>query len=104
MPKNFQHAHICEACHSKGKQVIWIHGDDLKGVEEAHKCPACGTVNWKKFMVEVGSLPNMHGGAQTQQIDLQRILFTVCFVVITIAMLYVAFIHFKDHKIKLVQK
>lgn len=51
------HAHRCEACAAKGKQVFWIHGDTCKGVLQAHKCPECGTVEWKKALIEPGRLP-----------------------------------------------
>lgn len=51
------HAHHCQACSAKGKNVFWIHGDDCKGVLQAHKCPECGTVEWKKALVEPRQLP-----------------------------------------------
>lgn len=51
------HAHRCEACAANGKQVFWIHGDSCKGILQAHKCPECGTVEWKKALIEPGRLP-----------------------------------------------
>ena len=55
-----QHAHRCGKCLENGKQVVWVHGDDMKGVETAHKCPECGTVNWQQFLVEPHRLPPQH--------------------------------------------
>lgn len=51
------HAHRCEACAAKGKEVFWIHSDTCKGVLQAHKCPECGTVEWKKALIEPARLP-----------------------------------------------
>jgi len=51
------HAHRCMACLDKGVNTVWIHGDNEAGVVGAHKCPTCGEVQWKKWMVEVGQLP-----------------------------------------------
>jgi hypothetical protein len=51
------HAHRCEKCNSSGIQTIWIHGDECAGQIAAHKCPKCGEIQWKKWLVPVGSLP-----------------------------------------------
>ena len=50
------HAHVCEACAKNGKNVMWMHAAE-KGNIDAHKCPECGTVQWKQSHVPVASLP-----------------------------------------------
>ena len=51
------HAHKCEECAAKGKEVIWIHPDSDRGQVAAHRCPECGALNWKQHQVENGKLP-----------------------------------------------
>lgn len=51
------HAHRCEKCAENGKQVVWIHSETDRGVVAAHKCPECGEVQWKKWLVEPARLP-----------------------------------------------
>jgi hypothetical protein len=63
------HAHRCEACAKIGKDVIWIHPDTGVGDVMAHKCPECGTVEWKKFMVQVGALPHARNAGNEIGLD-----------------------------------
>lgn len=63
------HAHKCQACAKAGKQVFWIHSDDCKGVVQAHKCPECGTVEWKKALIEPAAVPQPPKAAQPNQVD-----------------------------------
>lgn len=58
------HAHKCQACEKSGKEVIWIHPDICRGKVAAHKCPECGTINWKQCRVESAKLPQVQRGAQ----------------------------------------
>lgn len=51
------HAHRCMECIKTGKNTVWIHDDTCAGNIAAHKCPECGEVQWKKWMVEIGKLP-----------------------------------------------
>jgi hypothetical protein len=51
------HAHRCEACARAGKEVVWIHPEADFGQVSAHKCPECGTVNWKQSKVDNAKLP-----------------------------------------------
>ena len=54
------HAHRCQVCADKGENVVWIHGEQCRGVVQSHKCPKCGNTEWKKWLVEVGQLPQQH--------------------------------------------
>lgn len=74
------HAHRCEACQKAGKDVFWIHSDDCAmnkndSPEEklrktqAHKCPECGTVNWKKALIEPARMPQRPQAVQANQVD-----------------------------------
>lgn len=51
------HAHRCEACAKSGKEVVWIHPEADFGQVSAHKCPECGTVNWKQSKIDNAKLP-----------------------------------------------
>jgi hypothetical protein len=51
------HAHRCEACAKAGKEVVWIHPEQDFGQVAAHKCPECGTVNWKVSKIDNAKLP-----------------------------------------------
>lgn len=51
------HAHRCEACAAKGKETVWLHPDMDRGQVAAHKCPECGTINWKQSAIDNGKLP-----------------------------------------------
>lgn len=63
------HAHRCQACLKQGKNVFWIHSDTCKGVVQAHKCPECGTVEWKKALIEPAQMPQKPQPAQPNQLD-----------------------------------
>lgn len=87
------HAHRCMACADKGKNVVWIHGDDQAGVVQAHKCPQCGEVQWKKWLIEPGRLPqvtNAHG-----QINFDTVLGYIMLAVGIAILGYTAFIYVK---------
>src|SRR5260370_941127 len=58
------HAHKCEACAAQGKEVIWVHPDLCRGKVAVHKCPECGTVQWKQCKVASGKLPQVAPRAQ----------------------------------------
>jgi hypothetical protein len=96
------HAHICTACHAKGKNVVWVHGDDKAGNVEAHKCPACGTINWKKFLVQPATLPQ---GATPQQIqtDYNRIMLAVLLLAVLCLVGYFIYLH-RDKIVPAVKK
>jgi hypothetical protein len=51
------HAHRCEACMKSGKEVVWIHPEADFAQVAAHKCPECGTINWKQSKLDNGKLP-----------------------------------------------
>lgn len=51
------HAHRCEACAKNGKEVVWIHPEADFGQVSAHRCPECGTVNWKQSKLDNAKLP-----------------------------------------------
>lgn len=51
------HAHRCEACAKIGKEVVWIHPEADFGQIAAHKCPECGTINWKQSKIDNAKLP-----------------------------------------------
>ena len=53
------HAHKCDECAKGGKEVIWYHPHYCRGIVEAHKCPECGTVNWKQCEVRTAALPKV---------------------------------------------
>jgi len=58
------HAHRCMACSKNGIDTVWIHGDNRAGDVAAHKCPKCGEIQWKKWMVEIGQLPRVQAQAK----------------------------------------
>jgi hypothetical protein len=69
------HAHRCENCVKNGEETIWMHGDEKGGDVAAHKCPRCGTVEWKKFLVRPVKLPGQQVVQQaTSAINLEAIL------------------------------
>src|SRR6266403_378325 len=68
------HAHKCEACEKNGKEVVWVHPDICRGKVAAHKCPECGTVNWKQCKVESAKLPQVAQHVQPAQINLETLL------------------------------
>jgi hypothetical protein len=51
------HAHRCEACAKAGKEVVWIHPEQDFAQLASHKCPECGTVNWKVSKMDTAKLP-----------------------------------------------
>lgn len=51
------HAHRCEACAAKGKEVVWIHPEADFNQVSSHRCPECGTVNWKQSKIDNAKLP-----------------------------------------------
>lgn len=63
------HAHKCQVCAKQGKNVFWIHSDDCKGIVQAHKCPECGTVEWKKALIEPARMPQKPQAPQPNQLD-----------------------------------
>jgi hypothetical protein len=67
------HAHRCEKCNSSGIQTIWIHGDECSGKIAAHKCPKCGEIQWKKWLVPVGSLPAQKQETTNLSFDIENI-------------------------------
>lgn len=69
------HAHRCEECAKNGKEVVWIHPDSDRGQIAAHKCPECGTVNWKQSNFDNGKLPQPQPrNAVTEKISAETIL------------------------------
>lgn len=52
------HSHRCKNC-----GVIWHHSDEMRGNVVAHKCPACGKMEWEQFNHAGDQLPHEgHGG------------------------------------------
>lgn len=85
------HAHRCEACAAKGEEVIWIHSETCKGVVQAHKCPKCGEVQWKQFLVQAPQ----HNHAQPAPVRYDNIL-AYCIIAVGIALLlYTAIVYVK---------
>lgn len=91
------HAHRCEKCLESGKQTFWIHGDDKAGAVEAHKCPECGEIQWKKWMIETASLTKKHnhGG-----INLDAILGYLVLAVGVSLLAYGAYVYIKERRNK----
>jgi hypothetical protein len=89
------HAHRCMACAAKGVSTVWVHGDDQRGVVAAHKCPTCGEVQWKKWMVEIGQLP---GHATPQKKGNQDLVLGYIVFALGIAIMgYIAFLYVRAH-------
>lgn len=87
------HAHRCEACLKSGKQVYWIHSDDCKGVLQAHKCPECGAVEWRKALIEPAKMPQKPQAPQPNKVD-EILGYAV--LLIAVAMLgYVAYLYYQ---------
>lgn len=91
------HAHRCEACAANGKQTVWIHSDDCLGVLAAHKCPECGTVQWRKWMVEPGKLPQATN-AVTPVITFEAILGYLLLFAGLALLGYGAYLYIKDRR------
>lgn len=53
------HTHVCMHCAKQKKNTVWVHGDDNAGVIGLHTCPECGHIEWRKFIVEPGKLPQL---------------------------------------------
>lgn len=88
------HAHKCQACAKSGKQVFWIHSDDCKGVVQAHKCPECGTVEWKKALIEPAAIPQKPQAVQ-QDNNIDTIL-GYAILLIAVALLgYAAYLYYQ---------
>src|SRR5262249_22001052 len=64
---NALHAHQCKACAGNGITSIWIHAEKCRGVEQAHKCPQCGALEWEKRPLPLGKLPQHHGAPNNNQ-------------------------------------
>lgn len=49
---------------------MWLHGNEKQGCLAAHKCPKCGGVMWKKWLVPVEEIPkqNNNGNVATQNL------------------------------------
>jgi hypothetical protein len=52
MPEEILHAHKCVACEKAGKETVWLHDNEKAGDVAAHKCPVCGSIEWRKHSVE----------------------------------------------------
>jgi hypothetical protein len=90
------HAHRCMACADKGKNVIWIHADTDAGNVALHKCPQCGEVQWKKFLVEPRQLQQAQ---QSQaQVNFETILGYVLVAVALALLGYCAYIYVKGRR------
>lgn len=88
------HAHRCEACAAKGEEVIWIHTETCKGVLQAHKCPKCGEVEWKQFLVQAQP-KHEHHALPADAISFDALL-GYCVVIVGVALLvYVAVFYVK---------
>jgi len=64
------HAHKCEFCFKNGKTVIWAHGEKCAGNLEAHKCPVCGNVQWRKYMIAIAELPQARRQQQSMAVGI----------------------------------
>jgi hypothetical protein len=82
------HAHRCQHCLANGKQTVWIHGEDKAGLIAEHKCPECGEVQWKKYMVELGRLPNVRQAVANVNNDMDAIL---VYAVLALAIVFLAY-------------
>lgn len=90
------HAHRCMACLAKGVNTVWVHGDNLAGDVASHKCPACGEIQWKKWMVEIGQLPRRI--VPQNQKDFNTMLGYVMLAVGVAIVGYVAFLYIRAWK------
>lgn len=97
------HTHRCEECAKNGKEVIWIHPDGDAGHIAAHKCPECGTVNWKQCKIENAKLPKPQERiAPVHAIDLQSLLGYIMLAVGLALLGYAAYVYVKERKNKAV--
>jgi|SRR5882724_8839202 len=87
------HAHRCEVCAANGKQVIWVHSDNGAGDVSLHKCPQCGKIEWKKFLVEPGQLPRVRNA--NNEIDFNTLLGYVLLAVGIALVCYCSFLYVK---------
>jgi RecJ-like exonuclease len=91
----FMHAHRCMACSDRGEESIWIHPDTCAGNVAKHKCPKCGQVEWKQFMMETAKLPQIVANAKNNQSRLDMVIGYVLFAVLLAALGYCAFLYVK---------
>lgn len=102
------HAHRCEACFRNGVTTVWVHdnshGGDAECVKVAasHTCPRCGSKEWVKWLLPVGTLPE-----QKQQQPFVRfvsletvesILATTFWLTAILALVYLTYIVVKGKK------
>jgi hypothetical protein len=93
------HAHRCNQCLAQGKQTVWIHGEECKGVETAHTCPVCGGKEWKKWLVPMGSLP--HNATATnvgESLTVVSLNAVYIFLILTLVVMTAGFIYRKYGK------
>jgi hypothetical protein len=93
------HTHKCEACAKSGKEVIWVHLDADRGQVAAHKCPECGTVNWKQCVLENAKLPQPQP-RNNQGTNFETVLGYVLLFVGFALLGYGAFLYIKDWREK----
>ncbi len=93
------HAHRCEICATNGKQVVWVHPDTGAGDIAAHRCPQCGNIEWKKFLVEPGRLPQVANG-QPIQINNNALLGYIVLAICVALVFYGAFLYVKKIRYK----
>jgi phage FluMu protein Com len=90
------HAHRCEACAKAGKEVVWIHPEADFGQVSAHKCPQCGTVNWKQSKIDNAKLPPPL--PKNQGVPVETIIGYVLLFISIVLLSYGAYIYIKDRK------
>jgi hypothetical protein len=94
MPAQVQmHAHKCMACAKQGKDVVWWHAETERGKIAQHTCPTCGNVEWKKWLVEPGSLPQYQNGHGTNTVDMYVLLGYAVFAVCIAILCYAAYFY-----------
>jgi hypothetical protein len=91
------HAHRCEACAKSGKEVVWIHPEADFNQVAAHKCPECGTVNWKVSKVDSGKLPPPLPRNE-KKFDIETVLGYVLLFIGLALLGYGAYLYIKDRK------
>jgi len=91
------HTHKCEACAKQGKEVIWVHPDADRGQVAAHRCPECGTVNWKQCVVENGKLPQPQA-PNKQNAALETVLGYILLFIGLALIGYGAYLYIKDRR------
>jgi len=90
------HSHRCEACAAKGKEVVWIHPEADFAQVSAHRCPECGTINWKQSAMDNAKIPQPLPRNQSNKLD--TVLGYSVLAVALILLAYLAYVYLQKSK------